>query len=169
MAHANDFPDADHGHVRAADSHHGHDPHDHGTGLYWIVFLALAGLMIATVLVSYINMGHFNVPVAYGIASLKAALILWFFMHLNRSTRLTQVFAFASFVWLGIFLIMTLGDYISRNMVPRAQAQTMIRKVDSYDVVSGSRHNKLDTVGPEEDLGVQERANTPGVTEHKNH
>jgi cytochrome c oxidase subunit 4 len=121
--------------------HHGH--HDHGTLTYWIVFLALMVLLVATVGVAYVHLGVFNIPVAYAIATLKAVLILWFFMHLSESTRLVQVFAFASFAWLLIFLVMTSGDYISRNLLPRADSVTKIRRVDSYDQQSGGLRNRI--------------------------
>jgi cytochrome c oxidase subunit IV len=125
----------------------GHDDHGHGhhgTGIYWIVFFALMFLMFATVAVAYFHLGAFNVPVAYGIATLKAILILWFFMHLSESSRLIQVFAFSSFAWLLICLIMVSGDYLSRgkSMLPRADPLTEIRKVDSYDVQSGGLKNR---------------------------
>ena len=58
-------------------------------------------------------------------------------MHLKYSTRLTQVFAFASFAWLALMVLITLGDYASRNIVGRADAETTIRHVDSYQVNSG--------------------------------
>ena len=165
MAHAHDVPDADHGHVRPADSHHGHDDHEHSIRPYLLVFGALGILMGATVGAAYINLSYFNVPVAYAIASLKASLILWYFMHLNRSTRLTQVFAFASFAWLLIFLIMTLGDYVSRGIMMRADRMTEIRKVDSYEQASGMR--AAQNVKPEDDTGVQRRGSAPGSTDHK--
>jgi hypothetical protein len=62
-------------------------------------------------------------------------------MHLNQQTRLVQVFAFASFAWLALFLIMIGGDYVSRTFLPRAQPATTIRKVDSYSAMSGERHD----------------------------
>ena len=165
MAHAHDVPDANHGHVRPADSHHGPDDHEHSVVPYLIVFAALGLLMVATVGAAYVNLGYFNVPVAYAIASLKASLILWYFMHLNRSTRLVQVFAFASFAWLLIFLIMTLGDYVSRNILARADPVTKIRRVDSYEQESGMRAAR--NPGPEEDVGVQRRNSPPGSTDFK--
>ena len=40
----------------------------HGISVYVLVFVALMVLLVATVGAAYINMGHFNVPVAYAIA-----------------------------------------------------------------------------------------------------
>lgn len=167
MAHAHDVPDSDHGHVRASDSSHGHDDHEHGIGIYVWVFVALMALMAVTVAAAFFNLGMFNVPVAYAIASVKMSLILWYFMHLNRSTRLTQVFAFASFAWLLIFLIMTLGDYISRGVLTRADPLTTIRGVDSYEQASGVRSAQGRSVSPDADTGVQRRDSPAGSTDHK--
>jgi len=128
-----------------ADAHGAHDDAHahHGTGIYWIVFVALMVLLLLTVAVAFFNLGWLNVPVAFTIAAVKALLILWFFMHLSESTRLVQVFAFASFAWLAIFMIMMSGDYFTRHILPRAQPLTTIRKVDSYEAQSGYRRNKL--------------------------
>ena len=115
----------------------GHGAHAHGTREYWLVFFVLMILLLATVGAAFINMGHYNVPVAFSIAILKAGLILWFFMHLKQSTRLSHVFAFASFAWLALMLIITLGDYFSRNIMGRAEEKTHIYHVDSYPVMSG--------------------------------
>lgn len=136
--------DITHAKADAGTLDHGHDEHHHhGTGTYWAVFIALMVLLVATVAVAFFNLGPLNVPVAYAIASLKAVLILWFFMHLNESTRLVQVFAFASFAWLLIFLIMIGGEYLSRGLIKRAEPLTTIRKVDSYEAQSGYTRNKF--------------------------
>jgi cytochrome c oxidase subunit 4 len=117
---------------------HGHGgEHAHGTTEYWMIFFILMVLLLATVFAAFVNMGHFNVPVAYTIAIVKAGLILWYFMHLKQSTRLAHVFAFASFAWLALMLIITMGDYLSRHILGRADAQTHIRQVDSWERVSG--------------------------------
>jgi cytochrome c oxidase subunit 4 len=128
---------ADHGNVT---QHTGGDDHGHvhGTTEAWMVFVVLMVLLFATVGAAYMNLHWGNVPVAYAIASLKAVLILWYFMHLKYSTRLVHVFAFASFAWLALMLIVTLGDYASRKFeVKRADSRTRIRKVDSFSRQSG--------------------------------
>ena len=62
MAHAHDVPDADHGHVRPADSHHGPDDHEHSGKPYLVVFFFLGILMAAPVGAAYVNSGDFNAP-----------------------------------------------------------------------------------------------------------
>ena len=54
-----------------------------GYGQLAVVLALLLTLTGATVAVSYIDLGFLNVPVALTIATLKAALVLLFFMHLR--------------------------------------------------------------------------------------
>ena len=41
------------------------------------------------------------------IASIKAVLVILFFMHVIHSTRLTWVVVIGSFLWLGVLFVLT--------------------------------------------------------------
>jgi len=86
---------------------------------YVLVFLALIALTVTTVLVSKIELGEFNFVVAMTIAVIKASLVVWFFMHVNRSSSLTRLFVFAGLFWMAILLVFLLSDYISRGWVAK--------------------------------------------------
>jgi cytochrome c oxidase subunit 4 len=86
---------------------------------YVLVFLALITLTVTTVLVSKVELGEYNFVVAMTIAVIKASLVVWFFMHVNRSTSLTRLFVFAGLFWLAILLVFLLSDYTSRGWLPR--------------------------------------------------
>ncbi len=93
-----------------------HAPHVHVTPL-WIyigVFLALAIGTILTVAASRYDLGIWNTPIALGIAGLKAALVILYFMHVIHSSRLTWVVVIASFLWLGVLFVLTFADYLTR-------------------------------------------------------
>lgn len=79
-----------------------------------IVFAALMGLLILTVVADLVPLGAFNLIIALTIAIAKALLIMLYFMHVRFSSRLVWVFAGAAFLWLGI-LMTTLGDYMTRS------------------------------------------------------
>jgi len=79
-----------------------------------IVFAALMGLLILTVVADLIPLGGFNLIIALTIAIAKALLIMLYFMHVRFNSRLVWVFAGAAFLWLGI-LMTTLGDYMTRT------------------------------------------------------
>ena len=93
-----------------------HAPHVHVTPMwiYIAVFLALAAGTLLTWWVSTIELGWFNTPIALLIATIKAVLVILFFMHVIHSTRLTWVVVIASFLWLGVLFVLTFADYLTR-------------------------------------------------------
>ena len=95
---------------------HDHAPHIHVTPMwiYIAVFLALAAGTLLTWWVSTIDLGWMNTPIALLIATIKAVLVILFFMHVIHSTRLTWVVVIASFLWLGVLFVLTFADYLTR-------------------------------------------------------
>ena len=76
---------------------HNHDSNEthvvpFNTFLY--IFLALLVLTVITVAVSRIDLGAMNIVVAMLVASLKATLVVLFFMHLKYENPLTWLYAF---------------------------------------------------------------------------
>jgi cytochrome c oxidase subunit 4 len=85
--------------------------------MYYGVFGALIVGTALTVLVAFYDLGALNNIVMLLIASVKALLVILFFMHVRWSTRLTWVVAASGFVWLIILFGLTMTDYLSRGMV----------------------------------------------------
>jgi cytochrome c oxidase subunit 4 len=83
-------------------------------GTYVAVILSLLVLTGTTVWAAYVNLGRFNIVVALAIATLKATLVILFFMHAKYSPRRTQLVIIAGIFWLGLLLFMTMSDYVSR-------------------------------------------------------
>jgi cytochrome c oxidase subunit IV len=83
--------------------------------VYFAVFGALMVLTFLTVFAARLDLGWANDVVALGIAVTKALLVLWFFMHLRYSTRVTVLTALAGFFWLAILIFLTLNDYLTRE------------------------------------------------------
>jgi cytochrome c oxidase subunit 4 len=96
--------------------HESHTPSVHITPLwqYFAVFLALAAGTILTVIASRIDLGWANTPVALAIATIKAVLVILFFMHVIHSTRLTWVIILGAFLWLAVMFVLTFSDYLTR-------------------------------------------------------
>jgi len=80
-----------------------------------IVWAALICLTWTTVGISYIELGEWNVVVALIIALIKVSLVAWIFMGVRFSTKLTRLFVVAGLVWLTIMIIITSGDYATRQ------------------------------------------------------
>ncbi|MFO0958749.1 MAG: cytochrome C oxidase subunit IV family protein [Isosphaeraceae bacterium] len=82
-----------------------------------VIFLALLGLLVLTVAFAYLPLGYLALPVAFTIATIKAILILMYFMHVKFSSRLILLFATGATVWVVIMLVWTGNDYFTRDLL----------------------------------------------------
>ena len=82
--------------------------------MYITIILCLLVLTGLTVAAAYVPLGPFNIVAALVIATLKATLVVLFFMHVKYSPKRTKLVVMAGIFWLGILLIMTMSDYFSR-------------------------------------------------------
>jgi cytochrome c oxidase subunit 4 len=62
-----------------------------------------------------LELGPFNAIVALSIATIKALLVMLFFMELRYSTALTKVAVVAALFFLMLLLGLTLSDYMTRG------------------------------------------------------
>ena len=87
--------------------------------VYVLIWVALMVLTVITVLASTVDLGQFSAPVALFIASVKALLVVLFFMHVRyASQKMVWVVIIAGVFWLGILLALTVGDYVTRALLP---------------------------------------------------
>lgn len=78
----------------------------------WIALLLLLGLTVGA---ADLHLGAWNSVVALAIATIKALLVILFFMHARRGLPLVRVFAVTAFFWLVILVSLTLTDILSRG------------------------------------------------------
>ncbi len=90
-------PGVDHGHVASMTTLLG-------------TFAALLGLTAVTVGAAYVDMGNFNLPVAMGIATVKAFLVAMLFMHLLHDSGFNRMAFFGSFIFVALFVAITMMD-----------------------------------------------------------
>ena len=115
-------PPQGHGHapqgVAGHEAAHG-EHHEHVLPLkvYFGVFGALIFLTLATVAVSYMNLGPRALFVALIVATIKAALVVGYFMHLKFDVRFHSLIFFLSLLLLVIFFGFTFLDLGSRSTV----------------------------------------------------
>jgi len=74
------------------------------------VWLALLALTAITVTVAELHLGRFSALTALVIASLKAGLVLWFFMHLKYESRLFKGLFLTPIVTLAVIIGLTFFD-----------------------------------------------------------
>jgi len=92
------------------------DHHDNGMGhaVPWPilvgVFLSLMGLTFLTVAVTYVDLGPLNIVIALGIATIKAAIVVLFFMHLFWDKPLNSIVFVLTIAFVGVFLAFTIID-----------------------------------------------------------
>jgi cytochrome c oxidase subunit 4 len=79
------------------------------------VWVALLVLTAITVFVATLDLGPFNAIVALTIATIKALLVLLFFMELRYSTALTKVAVIAAVFFFFLLAGLTLSDYMTRG------------------------------------------------------
>ena len=88
--------------------------HITGYGRLFVIILALLILTGITVVVSYVNLGFYNVPIALFIASIKSSLVLLFFMHLKYEGRVIQVSFLSTIALLFIMISFIFWDVAFR-------------------------------------------------------
>ncbi len=79
------------------------------------VYFVLIALTAVTVGAAFLDLSFMNTPVALGIASVKALLIMMYFMELRHSPKLTWIIIGNGVFWLLVLIALTMSDEISRG------------------------------------------------------
>jgi cytochrome c oxidase subunit IV len=97
-----------------------HADHHHNDGavhahigslkLYLGIFGALIFFTLLTVALSYVHLGSLNLAIAILIASMKAGLVVVFFMHLQHDNKFNAVAFVGGLLFIGVFFAYTLND-----------------------------------------------------------
>jgi cytochrome c oxidase subunit 4 len=84
--------------------------------IYVTIFLALLVGTTLTVMAAFYDFPwQFNTIIALTIASVKATLVVLYFMHVRYSSRLVWVIVAAALFWMAILFALTLSDYQTRE------------------------------------------------------
>ncbi|MGA8492169.1 MAG: cytochrome C oxidase subunit IV family protein [Terriglobales bacterium] len=82
---------------------------------YYMIWIALLCLTVITAAVSFVDLGPFNTVVALVIATIKALLVVLFFMHVKyTSEKLTKIVIVSAIFWLFLLLALSMADYATR-------------------------------------------------------
>lgn len=96
-------------------SNHAEEHGTHSRAFYIAIGTTLLLLTAVTVKAAFINLGMFNPVVALLIATVKATLVVLFFMHVKgASEKLTAAVVVSGFFFLLILLSLSLADYLTR-------------------------------------------------------
>ena len=91
-----------------------HDTHISSYSLNWTVLLILLLLTTTSVLAIKFHFGALTVLVALLIASVKAAIVLTYFMHLKFENLLLRLMVVGVFLLFAIVIVITFIDYYFR-------------------------------------------------------
>ena len=104
----------DHGHSHG-ELQMGHH-HVSSAAMFMNVLIALLILTFITVAVSRFDFGSANMLIAMGIASIKASLVIAFFMHMKWDTAINKIVFLSSFLFLSLLFLFTLADLTTRRL-----------------------------------------------------
>ena len=110
----------DHDHDHSADDGAVH-AHISSVNLYLGIFGALIVMTIVTVLLSLVHLGPLNLAIAIVIATIKAGLVVTFFMHLKDDNRFNALLFIGTLLFAGVFLAYTSNDTSRRSEVDSMQ------------------------------------------------
>ena len=101
---------------------------------YLAVGITLLILTAITVGASFIDFGPYNVTIALIIASVKALLVAFFFMHLFWDNKIYLVIFAASLLFLTIFFTFTMFDTMTRGAIYKEKANPIKPDAHIYQV-----------------------------------
>ena len=103
------------------------EAHHVSLATYIAVFVALMVLLVATIAVTYIDVGRWNIIIALSIAVAKAALIVTYFMHIRYADGVTRLYSLVGFLWFGLLILISMSDYLTRGLDQSVVHPTSIR------------------------------------------
>ena len=92
------------------DAHHGH-----GVGRYFVVWGLLIIFTATTVITGRMDLGSANIFIALLIATIKATLVVLFFMHMTEAPGANRLVFVVSLVFSIVLMIGVFGDLWTRN------------------------------------------------------
>ena len=91
---------------------HAHEPV--GYGMYFLTWFALVFLTAITVTAAGLHLGRTSVLVALVIASVKASIVVYLFMHMKYEDRGLRLLIVIMLAFLAIMLGLTFTDILFR-------------------------------------------------------
>ena len=103
-------PTVEHSHDGHGHRHEGEFSHPMPVWMLLTVFVALLTLTVATVYQSSFDLGNIEVWLSLAIATVKAGLVIAFFMHLLWDKPLNMIIILSSLIFVSLFLGFTMMD-----------------------------------------------------------
>lgn len=115
-----------------------HTPHILPVSLYLTIGAALLVLTMVTVTVSQYDFGPYNLVIAMMIASIKALLVAFFFMHLWFDSKVYFSIFAGALMFLAVFIVFTMFDTQRRGDIYEAVEQPIDKNAAIYQQTPGN-------------------------------
>jgi cytochrome c oxidase subunit 4 len=128
------------------------------------IFGALIVLTLATVGQSYVDLGKLNLLAVIVIASLKASLVVAFFMHLRWDNKFNALIFISCIFFIGVFFTYTMNDTERRGELDADQNVKVLPKTGE-GAPGGFEPHAADSAGGGEHGGEHgaEHGGAPGA------
>jgi len=120
----------------------------HGTQRYWVVWFILICFTALTVITGRIDLSHFwpemNISIALAIATIKATLVVLFFMHMTEAAGTNRIVFVTSFVFLLVMIFGVFGDLWTRHemSLPSAVPSTEGPEIQVHESAGAPAHHE---------------------------
>ncbi|GAA4468005.1 hypothetical protein [Novipirellula rosea] len=94
----------------------------------YAAFSALILLLMATIGLSFVDLGAAHTSVGIGIALVKTLIVAAVFMNLLAPNSTVRLASAASMLWLSFLILFVMGDYLTRGW-----AETQERRLENAD------------------------------------
>ncbi len=128
---------------------HPHEDHHHVSPVWQFtaVFIVLLFLTILTYLVSFAGLGAASLPVAMFVATIKASLVIAFFMHLFYEDRTFAFLFMTCFIFVAIFFTFVLFDMNATDAM-NEEGGIQYKKSVEDDAAEADANRAFDAPGP---------------------
>jgi cytochrome c oxidase subunit 4 len=89
--------------------------HAHGPGRYFVVWILLLIFTVTTVVTGRMDLGDYNIVLALLIATIKATLVVLFFMHMSEAAGANRLVFVVSVIFVIVMMLGVFGDLLTRN------------------------------------------------------
>jgi cytochrome c oxidase subunit 4 len=123
------------------DKHEDGQAHEHGPGRYVVIWMALLVFTITTVVTGRMDLGGANLPLALIIATIKATLVVLFFMHLWDSEGINRLVFGVAVIFVMVLLLGVFGDLLTR-MPDALPTGNRAHTLEGGDMPSSAEHGR---------------------------
>ena len=122
---------------------------------YVAIFIGLLMLTVLTVGQSYVDLGKLNLLTVILIATLKASLVVTFFMHLRHDNKFHALMFVCGLLFIGVFFVYTMNDTDHRGEFDplnnvQFEPRTGVQAPGGFDIEKAQETQKNDSEDWEE-------------------